>query len=100
MHFVRMPKQIFLTFCDIAVLIRNIYLVFIPISGTELLKPLTFHKCENDKNVFFMLMSAEGARQGGLVARESQLQGERGWRLNQLPLANDLISHAYITKLP
>ena len=27
-------------------------------------------------------------------------QGERGWRLNQLPLANDLISHAYITKLP
>ena len=42
----------------------------------------------------------EGVRQGGLVARESQPQGERGWRLNKLSLANDLISHSYVMKFP
>ena len=41
----------------LGIIIRNIYLVFIPISGTEFLKPLKVHKCKNDKIVFFMLMS-------------------------------------------
>ena len=28
-------------------------------------------------------------------------QGEKGaWKLNQLPVANDLISHDYVMKLP
>ena len=25
-------------------------------------------------------------------------EGKRGWKLNQLPLANDLVSHVYVVK--
>ena len=34
-----------------------------------------------------------------LVSAPDFLGGERGWRLNPLPMANELINHAYVMSL-
>jgi len=35
-----------------------------------------------------------------LVLPPALWEGERGWRLNLSPVANDLINHAYVIKPP
>ena len=89
------------------------YLVFIPIWGTELLKCLECPKCWEPE--WCLLLGWWGdfwkaPKDGGWLPGEPAtwlegwtfqsiprpLRGERGWRLNQSPLTNDLISHTFI----
>ena len=104
--------------------IINIYLLFVPVYGTELLKPLEFLK--SDKGVCYSQQTPFNHTQVqvkkvtfgkhqkmGAGCQEIQLcdwragtfnpgaltspwGGEKGWRLNKSLIANDLINCAYI----
>lgn len=96
-------------------IMRNIYLVFISISGTRFLKPFKFQKFESDRGVSFSLLWVEfgkapemrgwsagdptlwleGLRfQSHPLPTSSSWAGERDWWLNQSPIVN------YVMKPP
>lgn len=89
-------------------LMRHVYLVFVPVSGTELLKLL---EAMNLTKVFFCHVNevtsgpnqrVEGSQPcDGRVATFSpilNLQWQEGsWSSNQSPMANEFINHAYVT---
>ena len=93
------------------------YPVFVPISATELLKPSECPVMRVIKNIFCYVNEVFWGPhlRMGLVAKETKhvirglalsfqtpnlWGGERSWRLNQSPVANELINHAYVTKPP
>lgn len=95
--------------------ITNLYLVFVPTSGIELLNAWNFLNDECDKGIFSHVnkvtfgntKDGDLSPEGPALSLEGQnLQpyhpdpqgGERGWRLNPLPMANDLINYGYVMK--
>ena len=86
-----------------------------PFSGTELLKPSWNFLSDGCKSVFVMLMRwlQEPNKDGGwLPGAQTVITGlelsvplpwsprDRNWRLNRLPMTNDLINHVYEMKPP
>lgn len=99
-------------------IIWNRYLVFLLVSGTKLLKPLEFPKQLRAKS-FLLLCQWDDfwtpLKDGSWLPGEPSLWlegwnfqfyppdlwgGEEEWRLNLLPVANDLINQAYVMKPP
>lgn len=70
-------------------IMRNIYLVFISISGTQFLKPFKFQKFESDRGISFSIMSWvwKSTWDEGLVSRGPNLV-IRGFKLSVPPAPN------------
>ena len=90
-------------------IVRNIYLIFGPISDTEFLKSLRFLAID----VSFVMLMRLLWEQDWLVVSganfplptfsqsHSQLLGRgEGLEINQSPMANDIINPAYVIKPP